>query len=333
MRKTNILLYCTVFSLGLMLFLGGILEFVPFRYYLFFQRKQVDSSTPCLNECISTANMKNCSLESVVNKIKNKQYKDAIEAIDHYLKKNNQLAELHYWKGRAFLGLEEYDKASNSLLQAVNMDIFNPDYSLWLARCGTARHMDDSSIRILSFVLEKNNINSLLYAQRALAYSLSGMHEEAEKDIQTAVAIAPSYCRVLYIKAVVLANKEKYDEAVKILQELLLKHEEGELTTCWDAWGSDCIPIIHATLALIFLDKCNYDTALESINRAILLAPSDNELFFIRALVYRFIDKQKALEDITHAEKLSPIQKNKFEQLRSIIMVQPQDCGGNALEN
>lgn len=145
----------------------------------------------------------------------------------------------------------------------------------------------------ISEAIKKDPKNPDLYFQRAGLFHKNGGYEEALKDIYLAIEIKDDIPTYFHLLADILLDYYRSEEALKVLEEALLKFENDDLT-------------ILKYAEFNFLLK-QYEKSLEVLNQLILKKPNQAEAYFMSGLNYRELeDTTKAIRAFQKAIDLNP---------------------------
>jgi len=109
--------------------------------------------------------------------------------------------------------------------------------------------------------------------------------EDAKKDIDRCLSINPSYPWGLFAKGLYHAAKSEFDPAIRALEKAILLSESDPL-----------LPQILFVASEVLICAGQYQQALERIEHAIQLRPSQWAFFVIRGLILENIGDSKLAE-------------------------------------
>jgi len=145
----------------------------------------------------------------------------------------------------------------------------------------------------ISEAIKKDPQNHKLYYQRAELFHKNGGYEEALKDIYFAIEMKDDIPAYFHLLADILLDYYRSEEALKVLEEALLKFEDDDLT-------------ILKYAEFNFLLK-QYAKSLEVLNQLIIKKPNQAEAYFMSGLNYRELeDTAKAIRAFQKAIDLNP---------------------------
>ncbi len=130
-----------------------------------------------------------------------------------------ELAETYYNLGNAYVELEEWDKAETAYARSLEIEpeMYRAEYNM--ARVHIHSKDYKSAITILKKLLIDDPKNVVFLETLAWADLKSGQVEKAESIYRSLLREDPANCNVRYNLAVVLSNKDQYNEAYSILIE------------------------------------------------------------------------------------------------------------------
>jgi tetratricopeptide (TPR) repeat protein len=225
-------------------------------------------------------------------------YDQAVEALQAAVGKDPRDASLHFWLGRCFFELRDFERAISSLEKAVAIDPDNSDYHLWLGRaCG--RRAEESN-PFSSFALARRTghefqtavrLNqSNLAAQRDLirfflfAPGFLGGGDEHALEQTAALALQDSVQADL-ARAEYFTARKKFDQAAEQYQKILqAKPAAG----------------VYLEIANYYRDQGDAQTMQGVVDAAAKAAPSDPRLDYYRgvAMVMGKSDPAEAEKDL-----------------------------------
>jgi len=213
-------------------------------------------------------------------------YRQAAEALTAAIQREPQESSLHYWLGRCFYELRDYNRAVSSLERAIALEPDRSDYHDWLGKsygrkaeeasrfspfssislAHKTRHEFETAVR-----LDSNNLE----AQRDLIRYLmnapgivGGSEPAAEQRVHALSAVNPIEGELA--QAELLASRKKFDEANQQYRKVLdLKP---------DRIG------VYFEIAEYYRDRGDARQMSEAVEAGALLAPSDHRLDYYRGI-------------------------------------------------
>ena len=213
-------------------------------------------------------------------------YRQAAEALTAAIQREPQESSLHYWLGRCFYELRDYNRAVSSLERAIALEPDRSDYHDWLGKsygrkaeeasrfspfssislAHKTRHEFETAVR-----LDANNLE----AQRDLIRYLmnapgivGGSEPAAEQRVHALSAVNPIEGELA--QAELLASRKKFDEANQQYRKVLdLKP---------DRIG------VYFEIAEYYRDRGDAGQMSEAVEAGALLAPSDHRLDYYRGI-------------------------------------------------
>jgi len=213
-------------------------------------------------------------------------YRQAAEALTAAIQREPQESSLHYWLGRCFYELRDYNRAVSSLERAIALEPDRSDYHDWLGKSygrkaeEASRFSPFSSISLahktrhefeMAVRLDANNLE----AQRDLIRYLmnapgivGGSESAAEQRVHALSAVNSIEGELA--QAELLASRKKFDEANQQYRKILnLKP---------DRIG------VYFEIAEYYRDRGDAGQMSEAVEAGALLAPSDHRLDYYRGI-------------------------------------------------
>ena len=213
-------------------------------------------------------------------------YRQAAEALNAAIQREPEESSLHYWLGRCFYELRDYNRAVSSLERAIALEPDRSDYHDWLGK-SYGRKAEESN-RFTPFSsfslahktrrefetavrLDTNNME----AQRDLIRYLmnapgivGGSEGAAEQRVHALTAVGSIEGELA--QAELLASRKKFDEANQQYRKVLdLKP---------DRIG------VYFEIAEYYRDRGDAGQMSEAVEAGALLAPSDHRLDYYRGI-------------------------------------------------
>ena len=231
-------------------------------------------------------------------------YRQAAEALTAAIQREPQESSLHYWLGRCFYELRDYNRAVSSLERAIALEPDRSDYHDWLGK-SYGRKAEEAN-RFTPFTsislahktrrefetavrLDANNLE----AQRDLIRYLmnapgivGGSEQAAEQRVHALSAVNSIEGELA--QAELLASRKKFDEANQQYRKILnLKP---------DRIG------VYFEIAEYYRDRGDAGQMSEAVEAGALLAPSDHRLDYYRgiALILGNRNQGEAEKDLHH---------------------------------
>jgi tetratricopeptide (TPR) repeat protein len=213
-------------------------------------------------------------------------YRQAAEALTAAIQREPQESSLHYWLGRCFYELRDYNRAVSSLERAIALEPDRSDYHDWLGKSYGRKAEEASRFAPFSSI-------SLAHKTRRefeTAVRLDANNLEAQRDLIRYLMNAPGIVggsepaaeqRVHALSAVnsiegelaqaeLLASRKKFDEANQQYRKILnLKP---------DRIG------VYFEIAEYYRDRGDAGQMSEAVEAGALLAPSDHRLDYYRGI-------------------------------------------------
>ena len=213
-------------------------------------------------------------------------YRQAAEAITAAIQREPQESSLHYWLGRCFYELRDYNRAVSSLERAIALEPDRSDYHDWLGKsygrkaeeasrfspfssislAHKTRHEFETAVRL--------DVNNLEAQRDLIRYLMSapgivgGSEPAAEQRVHALSAVNPIEGELA--QAELLASRKKFDEANQQYRKVLdLKP---------DRIG------VYFEIAEYYRDRGDARQMSEAVEAGALLAPSDHRLDYYRGI-------------------------------------------------
>jgi len=213
-------------------------------------------------------------------------YRQAAEALTAAIQREPEESSLHYWLGRCFYELRDYNRAVSSLERAIALEPDRSDYHDWLGKSYGRKAEESNRFTPFSSI-------SLAHKTRRefeTAVRLDANNMEAQRDLIRYLMNAPGIVggsegaaeqRVHALTAVdsiegelaqaeLLASRKKFDEANQQYRKVLdLKP---------DRIG------VYFEIAEYYRDRGDAGQMSEAVEAGALLAPSDHRLDYYRGI-------------------------------------------------
>ena len=213
-------------------------------------------------------------------------YRQAAEALTAAIQREPQESSLHYWLGRCFYELRDYNRAISSLERAITLEPDRSDYHDWLGKSYGRKAEEANRFTPFSSI-------SLAHKTRRefeTAVRLDANNMEAQRDLIRYLMNAPGIVggsegaaeqRVHALTAVdsiegelaqaeLLASRKKFDEADRQYRKVL------DLQP--DRIG------VYFEIAEYYRDRGDARQMSEAVEAGALLAPSDHRLDYYRGI-------------------------------------------------
>jgi len=213
-------------------------------------------------------------------------YRQAAEALTAAIQREPQESSLHYWLGRCFYELRDYNRAVSSLERAIALEPDRSDYHDWLGKSYGRKAEEANRFTPFSSIslahktrrefetavrLDTNNME----AQRDLIRYLmnapgivGGSEGAAEQRVHALTAVDSIEGELA--QAELLASRKKFDEANQQYRKVLdLKP---------DRIG------VYFEIAEYYRDRGDAGQMSEAVEAGALLAPSDHRLDYYRGI-------------------------------------------------
>jgi tetratricopeptide (TPR) repeat protein len=222
-------------------------------------------------------------------------YRQAAEALTAAIQREPQESSLHYWLGRCFYELRDYNRAVSSLERAIALEPDRSDYHDWLGKSYGRKAEESNRFTPFSSI-------SLAHKTRRefeTAVRLDANNMEAQRDLIRYLMNAPGIVggsegaaeqRVHALTAVdsiegelaqaeLLASRKKFDEANQQYRRVLdLKP---------DRIG------VYFEIAEYYRDRGDAGQMSEAVEAGALLAPSDHRLDYYRGIALILVNRNQ----------------------------------------
>lgn len=223
-------------------------------------------------------------------------YRQAVEALNAAIQREPQEPSLHYWLGRCFYELRDYNRAISSLERAAALEPDRSDYHDWLGKAYGRKAEEVNLFSAFSSIslahktrrefesavrLDANNLEAQRDLIRYLlnAPGIVGGSEGAAEQRVSALAAVNSIEGAL-AQAELFASRKKFDEANQEYRKVLdLKP---------DRIG------VYFEIAEYYRDRSDAARMSEAIERGAPLAPSDHRLDYYRGIALVLANKVPA---------------------------------------
>ncbi len=213
-------------------------------------------------------------------------YRQAAEALTAAIQREPQESSLHYWLGRCFYELRDYNRAVSSLERAIALEPDRSDYHDWLGKsygrkaeeasrfspfssislAHKTRHEFETAVRLDATNLEAQR-DLIRYLMNAPGI-VGGSEPAAEQRVHALSAVNPIEGELA--QAELLASRKKFDEANQQYRKVLdLKPERIG---------------VYFEIAEYYRDRGDARQMSEAVEAGALLAPSDHRLDYYRGI-------------------------------------------------
>jgi tetratricopeptide (TPR) repeat protein len=214
-------------------------------------------------------------------------YRQATEALNAAIEREPRGSSLHFWLGRCFFEMREYNRAISSLERAVALEPDRSDYHYWLGKSYGRKAEETSRFSAFSAFslahkthrefetavrLDENDLE----AQRDLIRYLStapgiagGSEEAAEQRIHALAAVNSTEAALA--QAGLFASRKKFGEAEQEYRKILDSKPDRIR--------------VYFEIAEYYRDRGDGARLSEATEAAALLAPSDSRLHYYRGIV------------------------------------------------
>lgn len=250
------------------------------------------------------------------NLTENKKWKEAIEKLDYVARLYPDNAQNYVFRAKAYIGLKDYDKATDDIINAVEYDTeanlgieylpdelneqgrellltklkikarTNPNSSEWPMYIGMV-YMDEKKYpEAIEQLKAANNINTFasLLAQIAWCYSEEGLYDKAVEYIDKAAELDTTSMRIKRAKPDYVYNAGRLDEAISLEDKVIAEEPENDLN--------------YYSRASLYWAAREWKKAVDDLTTAITLDPETSAYYSTRADAYEKLgEKDKAKAD------------------------------------
>jgi tetratricopeptide (TPR) repeat protein len=244
--------------------------------------------------------------------IDKEKYDEALKVLNESisLNPNNYLA--FFARGKAYESVEEYDKAISDYTEAIRLDPSDKNSYFCRGRSYLGKEECEKAIPDFNEYIANNHTEAYAFNFRGNAYYGSGDYSSAIKDYNRAISLKPKdkeFMKTLQAnlqnaedalqnesndeeddadesvnKGRKLIDKEKYDEAIKVLNESISLSPDNYLAFFWRGRAYEAVE--------------EYDKAIGDYTEAIRLDPSDKDSYYCRGGSYLSNEEyEKAISD------------------------------------
>ncbi|GAB6391002.1 MAG: tetratricopeptide repeat protein [Treponematales bacterium] len=220
---------------------------------------------------------------------------DAKRAVDDLTQavRLNPVPNAYLYRGCAYLGLGEYDKAVSDYNQALKLD--RNDTGAYMNRGAAYRYKGDYNRAIADYT-QAVKINPALvaaYYGRGLVYADKSEYEEAIAEFNQALGLNPNLAFIYGSRGVAYGSKGDYNRAIADFTRAV-KLDPGYAAAYYNRGTA-------------YKQKGSYDQAIADFTQAVKLDPSAAAAYYNRGTAYRSRgDYSRAIADYTQAIKLKP---------------------------
>jgi len=214
-------------------------------------------------------------------------YRRAAEALEAAVKRNPQVASLHYWLGRCLFEIRDFTRSISSLEDATELASGLSAYHDWLGRaCG--RKADESS--------HSNMVSALSLARRThhefeIAVRLDATNIQARRDLIAFMASAPASLgggegnALGQIRALSAVDPVEGALALADLYAVEKKFQQANEEYQKTLKSAPSRISVYLEAADYYRDRGDSEHTEQAVEAAAKLAPSDRRLSYYRGVV------------------------------------------------
>lgn len=246
------------------------------------------------------------------NRNAQKLWKDAIEQFDYVTKLHSDYSSAYAFRAESYLGLENWDKATDDLMSALKIDSNDKAFymmqnlddeafvrlkakmqvqaakeandDMWPYYLGIIHEKNGKPEQAVKFYEEANKRNMSSYTLERIAncYSDAGLYENCLSTLDKALNMEPDKHSLLSLRANILYEAGRISDAIKAWDDVLAKYPDY-------AWG-------YYRRGWIKDNAKDIDGAIEDYTMSITLNPEYTYAYQSRAEIY-IKQGKKALAD------------------------------------
>jgi tetratricopeptide (TPR) repeat protein len=256
----------------------------------------------------------------------------AIEGYDQGIALQPDNPLLYTFRGAGYVRLGEFDRALRDFETAERLgppDWATPAYTLGLLASSTGDI--DAAIAYLSEVVALRPDDWFAWNYRGALYYLQGDREQAQQDVDRALALGPD-TNFAYITGLVLALREgQIFTAHELMQEILTRFPDPTYSSrLFEALYGDRVDNLFAAVysAVGNLILGRYEEVLRSADAALAIDDSMADVYLLQGLAYCSLDDNEASEAaLTQAIEYDPDFAEAYA-LRAQVRMALGDRGG-----
>ena len=152
-----------------------------------------------------------------------KSYEDAITDFTMALKYDKKNTDYLQFRARAYLALGEYQKASNDYKKIVSIkgDSATTDDHVKIAALETYIGNMEEALIYFDSIVQKDNLNSNVFYERAKVYEKMGRFYDAINDYTRSLALDPDKVEIYGERGVILVTTKSYRKGILDLNEAI----------------------------------------------------------------------------------------------------------------
>lgn len=260
-----------------------------------------------VNSSLKDTTFINNIFTKMMNAYDEKKYEKSLEGINKLLL-FNQNEILYSFQGLHHYLLNDYEEANKSYDKAIKLNPKN--FIPYKLKANIYRIQKKYLLAIDNYKisLELNKDDVELYNMISTVYYDIKNYNESLYYVNKYLEIFPNNFDVTYGKAMILCNLNKYDEAMKMLNEIKKQDKSNR---------------IYSTMAILSVSQKKIEEAIGYINEGLTLNPNDVDLLNIRLVIYmrNFKGRKETLEFINNSINMDLNERNMLllKSLRNII--------------
>src|ERR1700728_2604737 len=233
-------------------------------------------------------------------------------------------AKLYAALGATYEQRKDYKSAIDAYKHAIQLDRDNLDAIRGFAE----NYLNDRQIHAplaqYQVIADSNSEDAQTSLRMSEIYRRQGKYDQALDDLKKAQAMVPDALEVPYNIAVVYEAQARYDEAIKILQDLLKKTEKPDGS--YSQGDRNNRGIFIERLGMVYRDQENYPAAVETFRKMLTVAGDDNAKTGYQDIIDTYREA-KQWPEATAAAKEAVQKMPDDHELRMVLDAQLADTG------
>jgi len=179
-------------------------------------------------------------------------------------------AKLFSALGATYEQRKEYKSAIDAYRHAIMMDRDNLDYIRGLAENLLNDGQTDAALEQFKIIADANPEDAQTYLRIAEIYRREGKYDQALESLKKADAMVQGdSLQVPYAMSLVYHDQGRYDEAAKLLEDILKKTEKPNNN--YDSSERNNRAIFIERLGIVYRDQENYQAAVDTFRKMLVL--------------------------------------------------------------
>lgn len=246
---------------------------------------------------------------------KKKNYEKALKAFEHAISLDPKDTSAYQWKAAVFLEMESYNQAIDAYDQILAYSPDNPKIVLLKGQTYARAKQFETALEIFDRAISAGidrpvkvqnstfSFQYLLLVHKSTALMELERYEEALSTLEAAIKKSSQDANLWHSKGAALLMLERFEDAIKCFDYVLQTDPDStKATVAWNNKG------------VAFFGLKKYDDALKAFDQALLLDANYDSAWYSRARVYVSLgNRDSAVSSLQRAIVLNPDQKENMQ--------------------